>query len=478
MSFRIITNGSAMIAQRNLGVASDNLQQSITRLSTGLRINNGGDDPAGLVGSEQMRAQVAGLRQGIKNSQDTINYAKTAEGALSEVNKLLLDARVLAVGSANGATLSTAQAQANQQQLNSIAASITRIAQQTQYGTKKLLDGSAGNSASVTNASLISTISIGGAWNNTSLSTTSAITLSSVTAGTQASVSATATFTYLTSTVATAGNFTINGVSFSASSATTASDIIHQVNAATAQTGVVASWTSAGGLRLNSEKFGASQSINLVDSNGVFLSAPGTATSSGSNASAMVTVGGVSVNFTGGQSSNDGLTLTDKDGNIFGLTSAGNVTTSSAATVGQVYTGSTTFQIGGNVGLTASLSIGNYSASQLGLGAVAGMSMANLDLTSATAAANSLRVIDRAIDQIATARGNVGNFQRNVLETNVRSLGIAADNLSASESAIRDTDMAEEMTTYTKYQIISQASMAVTGQANQSMSSVLSLLKA
>lgn len=477
MSFRINTNGSAMFAARNLGIASDAFQKSVTKLSTGLRINNAGDDPAGLVGSEQMRAQVGGIAQGIRNSQDTINFTKTAEGALSEVNKLLAEARTLAVASANVSTLSTAQLQANQQQLNSISSSITRIAQQTQFGTKKLLDGSAGNTSAVTDAMRISTVSIGGNWNGSSLAVSSAVTVASVTAGTQASVSATATFTYLTSTVATAGNFTINGVTFAASATTTAADLVNQVNSAASQTGVTAVWSSSAGLQFQSSKYGSAQSVNVTDANGVILATAGTLSASGTDASAVVTVNGTSVNFTGGQAGNDGLTLTDRDGNQIGLTTGGNQTTSTAAVVGQVYSGTTTFQIGGNVGLTSSLSIGNFSSSQLGGGAVAGMSVANLDVTSSTGAANSILVLDRAIDQISTARGEIGNFQRNILETNVRSLGIAKENLSSSESSIRDVDMAEEMSTYTKFQIIQQAGISVLGQANQSLSSVLSLLR-
>ena len=477
MSYRINNNISSMDALMNLDRTSQNFQGSIQKLSTGLRINSAADDPAGLIASEQFRAQIGGLGQAIKNNQDGVNYAKTAEGALSEVNTLLGDARTLAVASANNATLSTSQIQANQAQLNSIITSITRIAQQTQYGTKKLLDGSAGNTSSVTDSTKLSTLAIGGSFNGTSLTASSAVTLASVTAGTQASVTATGTFTYLTSTVAAAGNFTLNGVTFSANAATTTSDIISEVNAASTQTGVTASWDSTNGLQFKTNKYGSHQAINLTDANGVVLSAAGAATASGTDALATVTVNGATVNFTGGQGGNDGLTLNDADGNQFQLTTAGNSTNSTPAAVGQIYTGSATFQTGGNYGQTLNLALGNYAATQLGTGAVAGQTLATADLTSQSSASSAILIIDKAIDQVSKARGDIGNFQRNVFETNIRSLGTAKENLTASESAIRDTDVAEEMTNYTKYQILQQAGMSVLGQANQSQQGVLNLIK-
>ena len=103
--------------------------------------------------------------------------------------------------------------------------------------------------------------------------------------------------------------------------------------------------------------------------------------------------------------------------------------------------------------------------------------MSNLDLTSASGATNALKVIDKAIDDVSKGRGNIGNFQRNILESNIRNLGVAKENLQASESSIRDTDIAAEMTMYTKYQILSQAGLSVLGQANSGPQSVLSLIR-
>jgi flagellin len=160
--------------------------------------------------------------------------------------------------------------------------------------------------------------------------------------------------------------------------------------------------------------------------------------------------------------------LTDTAGNKVILTEAGNaVATYTGA--GQLTVGNSQFQIGANAGQTASLSIGNFSAATLGI--------SSLDLTSGSGASAALAAIDNAIDLVTKARGDIGSFQRNVLESNIRSLGIAKENLSATESTIRDTDVAQEMTNFTKLQILQQAGMSMLAQANMAPQSVLSLLK-
>src|SRR5690349_624241 len=108
MSFRVNTNVWAMNALRNVNSTNEAFNSSTEKLSTGLRINSAADDPAALIISEQFRAQIDGLGQAISNSQDAINFSKTAEGALDEVSSLLRDARTLAVSSANSATMSAA----------------------------------------------------------------------------------------------------------------------------------------------------------------------------------------------------------------------------------------------------------------------------------------------------------------------------------------------------------------------------------
>ncbi|MES1227922.1 MAG: flagellin, partial [Armatimonadota bacterium] len=119
MSFQINTNVNAQGALRNLNLTGSEMAKSVQRLSTGLRINSGADDPSGLIASESYRAQISGLDQAGRNVQNATNFAKTAEGGLSEVQSLLQSARTLAV--ANGdASLDNSAKQANQSQLDSI----------------------------------------------------------------------------------------------------------------------------------------------------------------------------------------------------------------------------------------------------------------------------------------------------------------------------------------------------------------------
>ena len=121
--------------------------------------------------------------------------------------------------------------------------------------------------------------------------------------------------------------------------------------------------------------------------------------------------------------------------------------------------------------------LGNYAASNLGTGVAAGVNLSNLDLTTSSGASQAIQVIDAALDQISSARGNIGSFQSNILQSNIRSLGVAEENLSAANSTIRDTDVASEMTSFTKEQILQQTGMSVLAQANSQPQSVLKLLQ-
>ncbi len=475
MSFRINTNISAMGALRNLNSTNIEANRSITRLSTGLRINSGADDPAGLIISETFRAQIAGIDQAVRNNQDAMNFAKTAEGALNEIGTLLKDARALAVAGANSATLSESQVQANQSQLNSIAESISRIAQQTQFGGKKLIDGSAGVVASSISAANVSYINFGGTFNGQAITADSLVTVNVTTDAERASLTGSRTFALATTTM-TAGSFSLNGKTFTTSSSDTISDVVAKINESSEVTGVTASWTAGAGVVLTSKEYGATAEVNLNDASGVLLSAAGATSDAGVNAvaSVSVTVGGSAATVTFDQGS--GLNLRDSYGNTITMTENGNLL-AAATSVGQLNVGTTQFQIGANAGQTAGLSLGNFASSQLGSGVVSGLNLSNLDITSGAAATQAMQVIDKAIEEVSGSRGAIGNFMRNTLESQVRNLGVAKENLAASESAIRDADVAEEMTKFTKLQILQQSGLAMLAQANSAPQSVLSLLR-
>ncbi|MCJ7822422.1 MAG: flagellin, partial [Armatimonadetes bacterium] len=144
MGLRINLNTAALNAHRWLGVNDDSLSKSIERLSSGYRINVAADDPAGLVISEGLRAQAQGLGQAMKNTSQAINLIRTTEAAMQEVHNILRQMRDLAVHAANSGANEQAGIEADQAQISSAIESLERISAQTQFGSKKLLDGSAG----------------------------------------------------------------------------------------------------------------------------------------------------------------------------------------------------------------------------------------------------------------------------------------------------------------------------------------------
>ncbi len=152
MSLRINHNLAALNAHRNLVNTNNALQQSMQKLSSGYRINQGADNPAGLVISEQFRAQIAGLNRAVENSEGSISMVQTAEGALNEINNLLISMRELAIHAANEGFNDADQLAADQAEIENAVATIDRIAANTQFGTKKLLDGSKANIATITSS--------------------------------------------------------------------------------------------------------------------------------------------------------------------------------------------------------------------------------------------------------------------------------------------------------------------------------------
>lgn len=477
-----------MTALRNLGKTNSELTSSITKLSTGLRINSAGDDPAGLIISEGMRAQIKGLDQAVRNSQDAVNMAKTAEGALDEVQRLLREIRGLAVHSANSAVVDSAQLQANQAQIRSVIQSIDRIAEQTQFSTKRLLDGSAGTKANLTDITNIANVYFGSTFNNETLRTGN-VTVQRTQQATQFRIDGAVSYAGMATAPVTAGSFTINGYVFSVDpTSDTLSTILQKINEQSGNTGVVASTQGSGPMtiRLTSVEYGSDFPINLFDPRNIIAtSANPAATVTGQDAVASITVpinpsGTTTALFTGGMGSKtSGLRLTDLDGNQITLSAAGNTSAGlgAGAAIGTVTSGDVQFQIGANAGQQVSFSLPNTRANQLGTDAIAGRDLADVDVTSLQGANDAIRIIDAAVTQVAQLRGNLGSFQKNFLESTVRSLEIAKENLTATESTIRDADMAEEMTKMTRLQILTQSGMAVLAQANQQPQNILRLLQ-
>lgn len=483
MSLRINTNIPAMNALRQLATTQTDLTGTIGRLSSGLRINNASDDPAGLIISEGMRAQIRGIGQAVKNSQDAVNMSKTAEAALDEIQTLLRNIRALSVHSANSAVVDAATLQANQTQVRSTIQSINRIAEQTQFGTKKLLDGTAGVLANVTSLDDVSSLYIGGTFAGESV-TSGPISIAKVSAGTRASVTLGGSFVSPASIVTTAGSFVINGYSFTSSGTESVQSIVSKINDMSSVTGVTARTTGAGpySIVLDQNTYGSQHSISFFDPSNILhtsSSASSTGTDAVFNVSVTTTAGVTTSLFTGGRGPQEsGLKLTDAFGNSIVMTEDGNTNLTGAATVvGQITAGTVRFQIGANANQSVQFSMPTVFANRLGTGAVGSLSVSDIDVTTPTGAQNAMSIIDQAIQQLAQLRGELGSFQKNFLESTVRSLSVANENLTASESQIRDADMAEEITQFTRLQILQQSGMSVLAQANRTPQSVLQLLQ-
>ncbi len=163
MALSVVNNNASLNAQQNLNRTSTALSKSLERLSTGLKINRGADGPAGLVISEQQRAQIAGLTTAIDNSNKAVSLVQTAEGALNELNTLLTKARGLALDSANSGVQDSAALAANQAEITNALSTINNIANTTKFGSNKLLlNGQAGVLATtITNPSTLGQIKAG-----------------------------------------------------------------------------------------------------------------------------------------------------------------------------------------------------------------------------------------------------------------------------------------------------------------------------
>jgi flagellin len=305
MSLRINNNIESMNAHRSLLMNDRALSKSLERLASGQKVNRAADDPAALVISEHMRAQVSGMEQAIRNNEVAISLVQTAEGSMNEISSILVSLRQRAISAANVGASDQDMINANQAEVENGLKSIDRVVSSTQFGHYKLLDG--------TNAA---------------------------------------------------------------------------------------------------------------------------------------------------------KTITNEDGSI--STREG-----------------LRFHVGPNADHMASTSIRDMSTSSLGRTEVAEgqlpnksnfMSLADIDVRNEQGAQDALAIIDQSLTEVATVRGNLGAFQKHTLESNLTSLQVAAENMTAAESTIRDTDMAQELATFTRNQIMTQSATAQLAQANAMPQHVLRLL--
>ncbi len=465
---RINTNVNSLIAQRVLRKNNNSLNTSLARLSTGLKINSGADNPAGLIASENLRAEKAGIQQAIENAGRASNIIGTAEGGLSEVSTLLTELQNLVSQSANTGGLSQEELAANQLQVDSILNTINRIAQSTAFQGAKLLNGNYAYTTSGVASTQVDNLRINAARNPDG--STLNVVVQVVTSA------QTGTITYANgaisgaegATIEVAGNVGTEQLSFA--SGTTVSSIATAVNAVKTATGVSAI-VSGAALRLSSTKFGSDQFVSVKTVAGTFV--PSATKDAGRDAL---------VNVNGAQAQANGLSISFRSSNLdveFDLDSAFNVAgTGNFSVTG----GGADFSLGSKVSEAdkASLGITSVSTGSLGdstngfLSALSSGGSASLDSDNLTTAQ---KVIDKAIKQVSQLRGRLGAFQKFTIGSTVNSLGVALENANAAESAIRDTDFAEETANLTRSQILASAATTVLASANASPQAALSLLQ-
>ena len=434
MSMVVQHNISAMNANRNLGITLGSLSKSTEKLSSGYKINRAGDNAAGLAISEKMRGQIRGLDQASTNAQDGISLIQTAEGALQESQNIIQRMRELAVQSASDTNTDDDREQI-QQEIEQLTNEVDRIANTSEFNTKKLLDGSQAGAKSFK----VGTAGVEGTFTN--------------------------------------GVVTAVAMKDSVAKTVAINDVIR------------IEFTKDGS---NAKTLGTG--YNIATLNGASVS----------YASGTITIGSA-------RYSDPASTLKTKDASTSPAKTSITITISNYSNIkaGDVITinlqkaeltspqktgkEALRLQIGANGGQEMEVSIASMKAKDLGITQTSStrtltnssdktVSKSNsayfgnaLDVTSQSGASLAIEAYDNAIQKVSKERAKLGAIQ-NRLEHTINNLDTSSENLQSAESGIRDTDMASEMTQYSKNSILQQAGQSMLAQANQSTQGVLSLL--
>jgi flagellin len=418
MALRINTNVTSLLAQRQLGIQNAGLTKALERLSSGKRINRAADDAAGLAISEGMESQIRGYYQAYAIVQDAINLTQTGEGGLNETGNILNRMRELAIQAAND-TYTQGDREKIQTEVEQLTQELDRIATTTQFNSRTLLDGSIGQASAQRDASvaIMQNLRVGGP-NAANVPVFDEL-VRAVTVTNALSATVDAAIEIKVVATATAGVYNLN-VSASDGSTFTLNDI----------TGAIA------------------------PANNLFTGAMQTNFGLLSGGALRVDWGAVSV------------TAAD----------AGDVATLQLTGLQQAVTidRDLTFHIGQNEGQIIKWGAQAMTAQSLHLEVTS--VLGTTDAASRTNAQNMIGTIDEALRKVNIQRARMGAFQ-NRLEHTIANLNVASENLSASNSRVRDTDVAHESAQLTRSQSLVQAGTAMLAQANAGSQNALSLLR-
>jgi flagellin len=516
MSVRVNTNVDALEAQRNLGLVSMDFSKAVQQLSSGLRINSAADDAAGLAISQKLKTQVTGFDMGSRNAQDAISMIQTGESALGTTQSMLQRMRQLAVQASND-TYTDTDRHNIQAEVNQLISEIDRISQQTDFNTKKLLDGSAGGAQAIGGGPNIKGLVI---QSNVAIATSFSVT-AAVDATRSAVEAASAQGSFFTQ----ASSITITGATGTATFTAHVGESLEEFFQVVNNSGIgvtmgVDSNTASGAVQIVNNYFGINTGTGLVlggpgavtvVNNGVTF-AQGTVFTGGpqavtvANATGDFATSGLCMNFTttgiahtgsvgtagtfsSATASNASITITDGAGNstiltatginsdqiegagfaagiVMTLQSPGNLSTGDHFIVRQ--NAALQFQVGANANQTVAIEIDAANSQTLGIGSLSVLTQKDAEV--------SITQLDRAIQGISASRSNMGAII-NRLTNSLTNDQLAQENAAAANSRIEDVNMAQETVQFTRDQILMQAGTSILAQANQAPTSILSLLR-
>ncbi len=506
----INTNISSLNAQRNLNRSQDSLAVSLQRLSSGLRINSARDDAAGLAISERFSTQIRGLNQAIRNANDGVSLAQTAEGALQEASNILQRIRELSIQSANS-TNSASDRQALNSEVNQLKTELNRISSTTTFNGLNILDGTyqnqvfqvgANSGTANTIAVSITDASSSGLGNHSNIASNA--TDSEGTGATSAPLADVATASNTTNHTVEAQTLTIGGqagtATVSIADGSSAETIATAINNATGTTGV--SVTAETTATLNTLSANGTVTFTIVTGTGSATVSAAVTTTDLSNLVEEVNnftgTTGVTASETGGV-----LTLTESNGKDIGIenfahsgdagetivftgsteatgaTLTGPTGGTAAATDSAIAVGELTFSSSKAFSIESSVAVG--AGSILNVAADTSVSstltaVSSVDISTASGATTALDVLDQALAAISGIRADLGAIQNRFLST-IASLSSATENASAARSRIRDADFASETAELTRSQILQQAGISILTQANAQPQLALALLQ-
>lgn len=529
-------NMNALNAHRNMNVNNTAAGKSMEKLSSGLRINRAGDDAAGLAISEKMRGQIRGLTQASRNASDGISMIQTAEGALNETQNILQRMRELSVQSSND-TNTAADRQSIQKEIEQLTQEVDRIGNNTEFNTQSLLKGdgstklegvgltlkekTSGTDTKTIEAKLElevkagdrdtkATVKLNGQEINLDVSGKGTDTTATknqiaeeLAVQLQQKINDNVALRDQYKVSASSGKLTIEAVKGGKYEGDAGSIEVSKVNGggATNLNNEGTEITNTAATKKGETHAAKGASVKLD------LQGLGAAAATGDLNGKGLTIGKTQIEFYNAKQGaysgdsvgvdisavNDAATLAtailnQTQGKIEGVTIAtynnagGNAvegllissTEKGAKSMVNVEDGAknegfeATFQVGANSNQTISISIGDMRAEALGV--------KNIDLTTSEGSQEATATIQAAIEKVSTERAGLGAVQ-NRLEYTISNLDNTTENLTSAESTLRDVDMAKEMMTFSKNNILNQAAQAMLAQANQQPQNVLSLLR-